>query len=106
MSLVTRITSGRVKAPIRLIVHGPPGVGKSTFAAGSPDHVIIDVERRTGHIPVNARFEPKSWEETLQFIGEVYTGKQFKTVVVDTLDHLELMLWEHICAQTGAKSIE
>lgn len=87
-------------------MHGPPGVGKSTFAAGSEEHVFVDVEQRTKHIDVNARFEPKSWDEVLQFIGEVYTGKQFKTVVIDTLDHLELMLWKQLCDRERCETIE
>lgn len=105
MSLLTRISRGKLVRPIRLLVHGPGGVGKSTFAAGAPDPLFIDTERRTEHLNVK-RFEPETWSEVMPFIGEVLSTRACKTLVLDTLDHLEIMLWTHLCKTRGVQSIE
>lgn len=105
MPLLDRIRTGRLNLPVRLVVHGPGGIGKSTFAAGAPAPVFLDIERRSNCLDV-ARFEPDSWVECCNFLAEVRTSGKFKTVVIDTLDHLELALWAHLCAQYKCTSIE
>ena len=38
------IKSGKVPRPQKIIVYGPEGIGKTTFAASFPDPVFIDTE--------------------------------------------------------------
>lgn len=104
MSLLTRITKGRVAHPPRILVYGPPGVGKSSFAAGAPDPLFIDAERRTGHLDV-ARLQPDNWDELLAMLVEIIKAKPCQTLVLDTLDHIEQMLWSDICKKDGASSM-
>jgi len=94
------MTQGRQNKPVFVMVHGAPGVGKTTFAAGAPDPLIFDCDRRTAHLDVK-RVEPKTWTELLDGLREVYKlaksgAPPCKTVVIDTLDHAELLLWEHL----------
>ena len=35
-----QITSGRIATAIKVVVYGPEGIGKSTFAAQFPDPVV------------------------------------------------------------------
>ncbi len=106
MGLLERITRGPVSGPVRLVVYGPAGVGKSSFAAGAPSPLFIDCERRTRHLDV-ARVEPASWDDVLNTLREVYTAPgEHKTIVIDTLDHLELLLHKHVCAKNGWETIE
>lgn len=106
MGLIDRISRGRVAGPVRLVVYGPAGVGKSSFAASAPSPLFFDFEGRTGHLDV-ARVRPTSWDETLQALREVVTDPgEFKTVVFDTLDHQELLIHAHVCAKNGWTSIE
>lgn len=105
MALLDKISIGRKRLPIRLVVHGPPGVGKSTFAAGAPDPVFIDADKRTNHLDV-ARFEPESWPEVANFLNEVRTAGRYKTVVLDTLDHIEILINGHICSTHKKANIE
>jgi hypothetical protein len=105
MPLLDRIQVGRKRQPLRLIVHGPPGVGKSTFASNAPAPVFIDTDRRTNHLDV-ARFEPDTWPEVANFLNEVRTSDRFQTVVLDTLDHLELLIHNHILSTHKKSNIE
>lgn len=105
MALLDRIRVGKVRTPLRMIVHGPPGVGKSTFASHAPDPVFVDADRRTNHLDV-ARFEPESWPDMANFLNEVRTAGRFKTVVLDTLDHIDMLMMSHVLSQHKKANIE
>jgi hypothetical protein len=107
MSLLGKITKGKIKKPPRLLVHGEPGVGKSTFAAGFPNPLFIDAERRTEHLDVS-RLEVDSWKEVLGVMGEILKSEELpcKTLVFDTTDRMERMMWEEICEEFGKSNIE
>jgi hypothetical protein len=107
MSLLGRITTGPIDRPPRLLIYGEAGVGKSTFAAGFPDALFLDAERRTEHLDVS-RIEVTSWDDVLGTMREVVKGDQlpYKTLVFDTVDHMELLVYNHVCREDGSKSIE
>lgn len=101
------ITSGIVPAPFRILVHGRDAVGKSTFGAGAPKPVFLGTEDGTGHLDV-ARFPaPETWEDALDAIRTLTADAGgFKTLVVDTIDWAEPLLWAQICKADGADGIE
>lgn len=39
-----QVTSGVIPAPVKVVLYGPEGIGKSTFAAQFPDPVFLDTE--------------------------------------------------------------
>ncbi len=91
------VTKGRVERPMRVLLYGVEGVGKSTFAANAPSPIFIAAEDGTAQLDV-ARFpEPKTWVDVLDAIDELITADhQYQTVVVDTLDWLEPLCWAHV----------
>lgn len=105
------VTSGIVAAPIKTLVYGPEGVGKTSFAAGAPSPIFIPIEEGTNHLPV-ARFPaPETFQDVLDAITELgRTEHPYRTLVLDTLDALEPLIWEHVVRQAGKpdkiKSIE
>ncbi len=104
--LLSRVQTGIVDRPISVLVHGGPGCGKSTFAAGSPDPVFIDADNRSAHLNVR-RYIPSSWDDVLDGFrlaakGELKCG----TLVVDTLDQVELLLWKDLAAKHNVETIE
>jgi hypothetical protein len=106
VSLLDRIQSGIVERPVSLVVHGGPGVGKSTFAAGAPDPFFIDTDNRTAHLNVR-RLKPDSWEEVLEVFRLVAKGElKCGTLVVDTLDHAEILLHRDLCKAHNVTTIE
>jgi hypothetical protein len=84
--------------PPRIIIHGDPGVGKTTFAACAPAPVIIQTEDGLGNLDVTAFPIAKSFQDVLDAIGVLYNEPHnFQTLVVDSLDWLEPLIWKHVC---------
>lgn len=104
---LTGITKGREQKPHRIVAYAPEGIGKSTFAAGAPDPIFLDAESGTSHLDV-ARFpKPETWSDVLEAVTTLRTEEHgYRTLVIDTLDAIEPLLWAHICAETGVRSIE
>lgn len=104
---LANVKRGKLHKPIRVLLYGVEKIGKSTFAAGAPDAIFICPEDGTAQLDV-ARFpEPQNWSEVLDALDALRTeDHDHKHVVLDTLDWLEPMLWEHICDRDGEKNIE
>lgn len=106
MGLLDRVARGKVAGPVRLCVYGPAGVGKSSFAAAAPSPLFFDFEGRTNHLDV-ARVRPQSWDEVLGYLRELYNAPgEFKTIVFDTLDHMEQLIHKYVCGKNGWETIE
>jgi hypothetical protein len=92
MSLLDTVTSGKLDRPQIITLMGTSGIGKTTFAAGSPEPIFIQTEDGAGHLNV-ARFPvATSFIDVLEQIKTLGTeDHKYKTVVLDTIDHTELM---------------
>lgn len=101
-----QVTKGRIQLPPRVILGGFDGVGKSSAAAGAPDPFFLDVDRGTNQLDVR-RVTPGSWDETLEWIAAVATGKvECKTLVLDTLTKLEQMQHDKLFVGTTIDAYE
>jgi len=47
-----KITRGIERAPLRAVVYGVEGIGKSTLASQFPDALVLDTEDGTRHLDV------------------------------------------------------
>ena len=100
-------TRGIVSAPIRLVLYGTDGVGKTTFASQAPAPVFLPVEDGCAQLDVARLEAPRTWGQAMASLRLLETEQHdFRTVVVDTIDWLERLCWEHVCAAAGVKSIE
>lgn len=96
---IANIVGGPVLKPLRLLLYGVDGVGKSTFASGSDAPVFIGLEDGTSTLDVKRFPEPADWLEVLSALDELATADHpYRTVVIDTLDWLEPLCWAFICA--------
>ena len=93
--------------PPRIIIHGEPGIGKSTFGACAPDPVFLLTEDGLGNLDVPHFPLARSFDDVLEAITSLYTDEhQFKTLVVDSIDWLEPLIWSHTCSIEGVDSVE
>jgi hypothetical protein len=101
------IQRGRIAKPMRIVLAGTEGVGKSTFASCAPSPIFLGAEDGTAQLDVARLPEPLSWEDALDAVV-LLTDEQhdFKTLAIDTLDWLEPLCWEKACRGAGKKSIE
>lgn len=106
MSLAA-VTRGQVAKPHRVLIYGPEGVGKTTFAASAPDPIIIGTEDGSGALDVPRFPRPESWADVLEAVDALsVAGHGYRTCVLDSLDWAEPMIWAHVCAASGKASIE
>ena len=95
--------------PPRTLIHGQEGVGKTTLAAKFPKPVFLLAE---DGIPSGIKVAALGgWLENYASVqaGLVALANEphkFQTVVVNSLDALEGLLWCDICASQGWQSIE
>ena len=101
------ITKGLIIKPQKVVVYGPEGIGKSTFASDFPDPLFIDTEGSTNLMNVKRLDMPRSWPMLLANIREIIdTPKCCKTLVIDTIDWTERICLEYILAKANKNGIE
>jgi hypothetical protein len=107
LKLLDQVTCGKKQAPRRVMLYGTHGIGKSTFAANAPNPIFIQTEDGLGEIDC-AKFPiSQTFGEVMQALAELYThDHQFQTVVIDSLDWLERLIWNEVCRFRGVESIE
>jgi nucleoside-triphosphatase THEP1 len=96
----------RLRAP-KVVIYGPPKIGKSTFAATSPDAVGILTEEGLDNIDVAAFPLAKTYEDVHSAITTLRNEKhEFQSVFLDSLDWLEPLILTKICRENGVDNIE
>lgn len=100
------VIRGELPARRASMIYGQGGVGKTTFAASFPEPLFIQGEQGSSQLENCARFPvPETWSDVLvQVRSAPATG--CKTLVIDTLDGCERLLWQEVCREGKAKSIE
>ena len=101
------VTTGVQSAPVKTVLYGPEGIGKSTFAARFPDPVFIDTEGGTKRLNVARLPQPTSWAMLLDEVAEVRKGGvPCGTLVLDTADWAERLCIQAVCARAKVNGIE
>lgn len=113
---LSELTKTRRTHPPVLAIYGTGGIGKTSLAAEFPDPLYLFTEGEEPptdiELPtlVGDDGEPKpieSFSELLNVFEQLLTEKHsFKTVIVDSLDALEKMVWAHTCARMGWETID
>ena len=81
-----------VKDPIRTVIWGQPGVGKTTLAATFPNPWFIDIEKSTAWMPQlrSRQWErPKTWQEIIDQLERFKRELPGDTLVIDSIDWME-----------------
>lgn len=103
-----QITRGKRARAQRVVIYGPEGIGKSSFAAQFPEPLFIDTEGSTDNMDV-ARMDDKPTSYTMlknQIAFVKANPTCCKTLIIDTIDWAESLIVEDVCAQHGKKGIE
>lgn len=101
------VTTGVQAAPVKTVLYGPEGIGKSTFASHFPDPVFIDTEGGTKRLNVARLPQPTSWAMLLDEVAEVRKGSvPCGTLVLDTADWAERLCIQAVCARAKVSGIE
>lgn len=102
MALRDRIHAGDKPRPPRVLLYGVAGIGKTTFGTQAEAPIFVPTEEgsnflRTPHFDVARTFD--------EFMGNLHQllvePHEFGTVVIDTLDWLQRLIFGKVCALSG-----
>lgn len=101
------IISGKIQGAKKVVLYGPEGIGKSTFASCFPNPLFIDTEGSTKSMDVRRFDAPQKWEEIFEAVNYVLGHPDVcKTLVIDTADWAEMMCIAFTCKKGGVNGIE
>jgi hypothetical protein len=102
-----QISRGVIVGAQKIVIYGPEGIGKSSFAAKFPNAVFIDTEGSTKHMDVARLPKPTSWTMLIEEVKYVKQNPHIcDTLVIDTADWAEKLCIEHLCARDKKDGLE
>lgn len=100
------IQRGKQKKPRRTVLYGCHGIGKSTWASQWPSAVFIPTEEGINDLEVDSFPLAKTLMEAwMPLIDLAEKEHDYKTVVIDSADWLERLIWSTVCEASGKKFI-
>ncbi len=95
-------------APV-VLIYGPAGMGKTSTALENPDHAYLQIhpERPPVGIEANSFGELSTYAQVVEALGALYQEQHsFRSVVIDSLDALEALVWAETCKRMNWKDLE
>jgi len=107
MSILAKIKRGGENLPPRILLSGPEGIGKSTFAAAAPSPLFVSQEQGLTGLDHVARITPETFADVTATVDELTKDSgEFRTLVIDTTDWLERSIHAFCCKRDGQANIE
>lgn len=101
-----KIIRGPVMRPPRVIIHGGAGVGKTTFATGAPNPIMIPVEDGASQVGVDRFDLVRKSAEVFGHLDDLASqDHDYQTVIIDSLDWLERLLHEEHAKTSGVTNV-
>ena len=102
-----QIISGVIPKALKVVVYGPEGIGKTTFAAQAPEPLFIDTEGGTTRMDVRRLPAPESFAMILEEINYVIQNPYVcKTLVLDTADWAQRKCTDAVCSKFAKSGVE
>ena len=92
-----KIIRGKQQKAKKVLVYGPEGIGKTTFASKFPDPLFVDTEGSTAEYDVARTEKILSWSHLKSIVQEIANERPAQTLVIDTLDWAEKMCVKSVC---------
>jgi hypothetical protein len=108
MISLANIHEAAATLPPRVLVHGQEGVGKTTLAAKFPHAVFLQTEDGT---PAGLKLSTfgllSSYADVREALAALGNEKHdYRTIVIDSVDKLEGLIWADVCSTNKWSSIE
>lgn len=101
-----QIIKGVVPSPRRVMLYGPHGVGKGTWASQSPAPFFLDIEGGLDDIDCERTPRLGTYQQVVEWLTWLLADEHgYKTVVVDTVDWLEQLIHKQIAIDANVKSV-
>jgi len=89
----------------RVLIYGPPGIGKTTLASEFPAPVFLQIEDGTpGDIELTSFGKIDDFNQLMEALTALYSEPHdFKTVVVDSVSELQRLIFAETCRRGDAQ---
>ena len=105
--MLDSIKNGKEAKPPRIMLYGSEGIGKSSYGANSPKPIFIQTEDGLGEIECSKFPLAKNLNDVFTSLQALQSEKHdFQTVIVDSLDWLERLIFDEVCREFGVRNIE
>jgi hypothetical protein len=106
-SLLSTVIYKKRRRPVYACLYGPAGIGKSTFGSTLPKPIFIQTERGLDQITVPRFPIVRTLDEyKLQIQALLREDHDYQSVVIDTIDGLDVLIQEEVCNEGKCESIE
>ena len=93
------------RKPPRLLVYGTSGIGKTTLGQQAPAPVFLQTEDSEVNCPTFGLL--RTYNQVMEAMASLLEEPHdFRTVVVDSLDWLEPLIWAEVCRANKWAKIE
>ena len=107
MGIISNIQNGKENRPPRIMIYGSEGIGKSTFGAAAPNPIFIQTEDGLSEIACSRFPLAKTLADIPAELAALRDEEHnFQSVVVDSLDWLERLIFDEVCREFGVRNIE
>jgi hypothetical protein len=106
------IVKGKQERPIRQVVYGLDGVGKTRYLCSADGVIVLDFEGGMGEMDAQSfplYDKSVTFNDATEALRLIYSNHKklgVKTVGIDSLDWLEKKIHEHVCTTNKVDSIE
>ena len=106
MSSLDSISTPPGDVPRRTLLYGVQGIGKSTWASKWPGPVFVPTEDGLSNIDCRAFPLAKRMTDVQGYILDLGGEEHpYKTVVLDSADWFEKLIWQSVCREHSKESI-
>lgn len=103
---LSSVTRGPRPAPVRAMVFGVHGVGKTQFAANAPDPVFVCTEDGLGMLEAPAFPLVSSFDDAISCLATLHADDHdFKTVIIDSADWLDNIIQREVRESYSEKEL-
>jgi hypothetical protein len=89
------------------MLYGVEGIGKSTFGSQCPAPVFIQTEDGLAEIDCDKFPLATTFDDFISYLNSLLSERHdYQTIVIDSLDWLERLIWDDLCRQYSVASIE
>ena len=106
---LSSLRSTKSDKPPLVVVYGVHGVGKTQLASEWPSPLYLNTAGETppSDVEMQTPGTMETYEEVLDIISDLLTTEHgHKTLIIDSLDGMEPLVWAHVCKQNGWQTIE